>query len=401
MTDIDSDFYLAFENRFRGDAAEVVRKSEVYAPLLSALEHKVSKPICVDLGCGRGEWLKFLQSRGWAILGVDQSEIMIAACKSQDLCVHQADVIEHLRSLDDKSVDLVTAFHVIEHLPFEALVELCQEAQRVVKTKGAILYESPNPENLLVGTDRFYLDPTHIRPLPPDLMVFLMQWAGAAHCRAVRIHSEREYDPGHLLGQQFETFLNYSRDYALIATGNSLVFDSIDLMAGDAGPSTSRLYVALNELHDSLNKTDQGLRQQIVDMRAEVARLLAQVDEQSRDLVLLKHRSLGWRLANLKHRVQGIISALFGMFRRYPSKTLEHLLARFAGIVRRHPLIKQAAVKILRSCPRLLAWVTRRLAPTVTLTRLQAAYAEDRYPLVTEREMLLADAVAPSETDHS
>ena len=401
MTEIDPDLYLAFENRFRGSTADISRKLEVYEPIVRALEHTAGQPAAVDLGCGQGEWLQYLQSRGGAVSGADQSGVMVHACQSQNLGAHQADAIEYLRTLKDSSIDLVSAFHVIEHLPFESVLDLCREAERVVKASGVVLFETPNPENIRVGTERFYLDPTHVRPLPPELMEFLMQWAGAKCCRAVRIHSEREYDPGHLLGQQMKTFINYSPDYALIATGNSQVMGAVELMSGDSGPSTARLYEALDGLHDSLLKTDQSLREHVDAMEAQISRLLARFDKQSHDLALLKHRSLGWRLAVLKHQVQRAISGFFEAFRSYPSQILEEALVRFAGVVRRHPKMKQVAVRVLRASPSLLAWLSRLLAPTATLTQLQTARSEDRYPLVTDLEIRLADAVTPTDTNHS
>ena len=397
MTELDSDFYLAFENRFRGDASEVIRKFEVYAPLLQAIEDETSNPSALDLGCGRGEWLTYLQDRGWRVFGVDQSEAMIRACEKDGLPVQAMDLLAHLGTLADSSVDLVCAFHVIEHLPFEDLLMLCREAQRVVTASGLIVFETPNPENIRVGTDLFYLDPTHVRPLSPELMEFVMQWAGAAWSQAIRIHSAREFDLGDALGRQIETYFSYSPDYAILATANGQVIKAAHQMAGDPGPSTPRLYQALDHVHESLQATDQTLANQANAMHGEIERLRGLVEAQSLDIVRLKHRSLGWRLANLKHRLTGGLWTSVSWMRGYPKKTLERFLARMAGLVRRHPRLKQVVVRVLRASPPLLDWVTRRMTPTATLSQLTSTGSQDAYPVVTDLEMKLVDAVTPDE----
>jgi O-antigen chain-terminating methyltransferase len=53
---------------------------------------------------------------------------------------------------------------------------------------GLLLLETPNPENLLVGTNAFYLDPTHVRPLPPGLMDFLLSYKGFRDVAVHRLH---------------------------------------------------------------------------------------------------------------------------------------------------------------------------------------------------------------------
>ena len=84
------------------------------------------------------------------------------------------DALAHLGGLEPSSVRAVTALHLVEHLPLDALLELLALAARVVRPGGLLILETPNPENLVVAASRFYLDPTHRRPLPPDLLAFLV-----------------------------------------------------------------------------------------------------------------------------------------------------------------------------------------------------------------------------------
>jgi O-antigen chain-terminating methyltransferase len=72
----------------------------------------------------------------------------------------------------------VTAFHVIEHLPFETLVQLLDEIFRVLKPGGLIMLETPSPENLVVAACNFYSDPTHNRPVSAHTLKFILKERG-------------------------------------------------------------------------------------------------------------------------------------------------------------------------------------------------------------------------------
>jgi O-antigen chain-terminating methyltransferase len=88
------------------------------------------------------------------------------------------DAIAALNSFEDESISMVSAFHLVEHISFEMLRTLISEAFRVLKPGGLLILETPNPENILVGTSNFYLDPTHTRPIPPGLLKFLCKHYG-------------------------------------------------------------------------------------------------------------------------------------------------------------------------------------------------------------------------------
>jgi hypothetical protein len=50
----------------------------------------------------------------------------------------------------------------------------------VLQPGGLLIMETPNPENLVVGANTFYLDPSHERPIPPPLLAFAAEHAGFA-----------------------------------------------------------------------------------------------------------------------------------------------------------------------------------------------------------------------------
>jgi O-antigen chain-terminating methyltransferase len=171
-------FYLSFENRFRGSRAEIKKRVQFYLPFLaSAHAGEKGRPI-LDLGCGRGEWLELLRENKLDARGVDLNSAMIAQCKERDLEVIHRDAIDYMRSLRANSQGGVTGFHIIEHLPFETLMDFFREARRILKPGGVAIFESPNCKNLVVGAANFNIDPTHRNPVFPETAEFMLQSHG-------------------------------------------------------------------------------------------------------------------------------------------------------------------------------------------------------------------------------
>ena len=140
----------------------------------------------VDVGCGRGEWLDVLQENGASdSVGVDLNAVQVAICESKGHKAVQMDCIQYLASLPEGSVDMVSGFQIVEHLRFSELVELLQQCLRSLKPGGVVLLETPNPRNLIVGADTFYVDPTHKRHLDPSLLSFFAERCGFEQIRCI------------------------------------------------------------------------------------------------------------------------------------------------------------------------------------------------------------------------
>ena len=186
-------FYVEFEDRFRGTRADIKKRVKVYLPYIEKLPFKKEDIRLLDVGCGRGEWLELLQENKYInIKGLDLNHIMVAKSQELGLTVTQSDVIEYLANLKDESLSVITGFHIIEHLPFEILMTMLKESLRVLKKGGMVIYETPNPENLLVGSCSFYTDPTHINPIPPTTGEFLLQNIGFINTTILRLHPLKE-----------------------------------------------------------------------------------------------------------------------------------------------------------------------------------------------------------------
>jgi O-antigen chain-terminating methyltransferase len=175
---IDDQFYFAFEERFREPEVVITNRLLAYLPLLKIFEGAGRSPTAYDYNIGRGEWLRLLASRGWDAHGIDPNESIAVRAMNSGMNVEIADALEHIRSIPDKSVSLISGFHLAEHFTFEVLFDFIKEAQRVLISGGILILETPNPENILVGSSRFYYDPMRIEPLPPKYLQFLAEYLG-------------------------------------------------------------------------------------------------------------------------------------------------------------------------------------------------------------------------------
>lgn len=180
--------YGAFENAFRGSPVLVKDRLTVY--LSDVLAEAANGGDVLDLGTGRAEWLELLLSLGIEATGVDTNSSNKEVWEAAGVKVVVADMIEFLRSSNPSSAAVITAFHVVEHLPLDILIEFLDLANRVLRPGGLLILETPNPENLIVGASTFYLDPTHRQPIPPSLLEFLTSVRGFIDVSVVRHQRE-------------------------------------------------------------------------------------------------------------------------------------------------------------------------------------------------------------------
>ncbi|TEA69606.1 class I SAM-dependent methyltransferase [Allopusillimonas ginsengisoli] len=170
-------YYIAFEEDGRGAPEQVKAKLKVYEDWLVQLSGSTTLPV-LDVGCGRGEWLELLEEHGLQAWGVDASPSMVQACRGRHLQVTCGDAQDVIATIADQALGAVTLFHIVEHLPFPALFTLIREVARVLEPGGSILIETPNPENVLVGSHTFYHDFTHRNPVTPSALQFLLAYHG-------------------------------------------------------------------------------------------------------------------------------------------------------------------------------------------------------------------------------
>ncbi len=210
-------FYAAFDEHFRGSKEEIKERLKAYLPIVRA--HGVAPTPILDVGCGRGEWLELLNEEGLTATGVDANRILVEQCRARGLEVVEDDLMDYLRSLSDASLGAITGFHIVEHLPIETLVKLIDETMRVLQPEGVVIFETPNPQNVLVGSCNFYFDPTHRNPLPHQVLKFLVESRGFVGTKILNLNpsDEAPVEGDSELAKRFNQYFYGPMDYGLVA----------------------------------------------------------------------------------------------------------------------------------------------------------------------------------------
>jgi O-antigen chain-terminating methyltransferase len=169
--------YTQLEDRFRGSSEDLTGRFERgYGPELEQLATDGGP--AADIGCGAGEWLAVLARRGVTAWGVDLSPDAVERARARGVDARVDDGIKALAAAEPGTLAAVTAFQVIEHLAFDDLVTLVEAAFVALRPGGVLILETPNPINLAVASYTFYLDPSHVRPVPPELADFVLDTVG-------------------------------------------------------------------------------------------------------------------------------------------------------------------------------------------------------------------------------
>jgi O-antigen chain-terminating methyltransferase len=290
-----SSFYRAFEDRHRGSRAVIAARLRQYMPFLQPLAEGETAPQALDLGCGRGEWLELLGDAGFVARGVDLDEAMLEPCRALGLDVALGDAIEAICAAPDASLDIVSAFHVVEHLPFGSVQTLAAEALRALRPGGLLILETPNPENLIVGTANFHMDPTHERPLPMALLQFCVEFAGFGRVVALRLQEQEALRQAATV-TLLDVLGGVSPDYAIVAQKAGDPLRDASLTAAFARPYGLSL-ADLGARHEARQR-EQEARQAEQEARqaAEIRALHAAVAQLQREQAFQRDRSLPHRL---------------------------------------------------------------------------------------------------------
>jgi O-antigen chain-terminating methyltransferase len=170
--DLDAFKYVGFEDAFRGSREQIRSRMAEYAPRFDG-----HAPV-IDLGCGRGEFLELLRARGTAARGVDSNHAMVEACRANGLEVAGTDALHLLSTLEDASIGGLFSSQVVEHLQPAYLVRLLETAAQKVRPGAVVIIETINPACWVAFFESFVRDITHVWPLHPETLQYLMRASG-------------------------------------------------------------------------------------------------------------------------------------------------------------------------------------------------------------------------------
>lgn len=128
----------------------------------------------LDIGCATGEFLNVFKLAKWETEGIEpDQDARKMAVDNYDLTVHEE---AHIQNLESESKDVITMWHVLEHVP--NLNQRMQDLERLIKQDGTIFIAVPNP--LSYDAEHYgkhwaaYDVPRHLYHFSPESMTKLL-----------------------------------------------------------------------------------------------------------------------------------------------------------------------------------------------------------------------------------
>jgi SAM-dependent methyltransferase len=169
---LDAYKYLAFEDRFRGSREDIRARLMTYLPFFEGTSD------VLDVGCGRGEFLELLAAAGITGRGIDVNHEMAEACRARGLDVSEGDAVSYLSALPDGSLGGLFAAQVVEHLPPAYLLAFLELAFHKLRPGSRLVLETLNPACWVAFFESYIRDITHVWPLHPETLQFLVVASG-------------------------------------------------------------------------------------------------------------------------------------------------------------------------------------------------------------------------------
>lgn len=164
--------YVGFEDRFRGSEEAIRARLADFVPYFEGQSN------VLDIGCGRGEFLDLLRERGISGQGLDLNPEMIEVCRSRGLQASVGDARAFLQQQPDESLGGIIAVQVIEHLEPSYLTQFLGLAFDKVRPGGRIILETINPTCWVAFFESFVRDLSHVKPIHPETLQYLLQASG-------------------------------------------------------------------------------------------------------------------------------------------------------------------------------------------------------------------------------
>ena len=169
---LDSYKYVGFEDQFRGSEHDIRQRVAAYVPLFEGASD------VLDVGCGRGEFLDLLRERGIPARGIDLNDEMAAVCRQRGLDATAGDALGYLLAQPDESLGGLFAAQVVEHLDPDYLMRFLDAAYHKLRPGSKIVLETINPACWYAFFSSYIRDITHVRPLHPDTLQYLVGASG-------------------------------------------------------------------------------------------------------------------------------------------------------------------------------------------------------------------------------
>ncbi|MCZ2278353.1 MAG: class I SAM-dependent methyltransferase [Bacteroidia bacterium] len=100
---------------------------------------RLNKGRLLDYGCGRGDFLKLMQKKGWQVQGIEPSADAVSIASSTGIEVGNPSSVS---LLSDHCFDVISLWHVLEHI--HELNQAISQFKRMLKPGGLLVIAVPN-----------------------------------------------------------------------------------------------------------------------------------------------------------------------------------------------------------------------------------------------------------------
>jgi 2-polyprenyl-3-methyl-5-hydroxy-6-metoxy-1,4-benzoquinol methylase len=158
-------------------------------------QHMTDAIRLIDIGCGDGTFIEYMESCGFEVYGIENPELFPQSAEQfLDVDLNRQTGDSEL-SRKGFRADIVTLWHALEHVSDP--LSLLRQAHRALKPSGLLIISSPNFESIqstLCSGKWFHLDlPRHRWHFSPGTMTGLLQKSGFSVISLS--HFSLEYNP--------------------------------------------------------------------------------------------------------------------------------------------------------------------------------------------------------------
>jgi len=124
-------------------AGDDARASSMFRDRITLLSHHAARGRLLDVGAGKGEFLREARAAGYEVEGVEPSAGLSAFARSRGLAVHHG-LLGAVDDIEPRSFDIVTLNHVLEHVP--APRPFLATVRGYLAERGVLFVEVPNTD---------------------------------------------------------------------------------------------------------------------------------------------------------------------------------------------------------------------------------------------------------------
>ncbi len=110
------------------------------------LKKKIKNKTLLDFGCGKGGFLKLSQKITKSVTGLEINRQILRYLSKR------FKIYDDINNIDEK-FDIITLFHVLEHIPNQ--IETLQQIKKKLKKNGKLIIEVPHANDLLLNLKVF------------------------------------------------------------------------------------------------------------------------------------------------------------------------------------------------------------------------------------------------------